>query len=205
MLSSLLLSIAVATVTPVLTTDWSDEDVSAELDFCDALEIDDPSVPLQVWANESDNRASAHNPNGDASGIFQLMPATAKGLGYPLAGDPTLAAYRALGVSGQLRWATRYYGPHRGLISTVARLYLCTFLPALLECGDDMGAVLAAKGGTLGWAYDANWRSFDPRGTGVITVQSLVDAAARATGPRTRELIGRVQAAKAVRDTAPGV
>lgn len=204
LLAPLLLSIAVAAVTPTLTTDWTDDDVAAELDFCDVLEIADPSVPLQVWANESDNRSGAHNPNGDASGVFQLMPATARGLGYPLAGDPHLDAYRAMGVSGQLRWATRYYGPHKGQIGTVARLYLCTFLPALLECGDNMDAVLAVRDGTLGWAYAANHTSFDPHGTGVITVQSLVDAAQRATGPRTRELIARAVEAKRARVTQPG-
>jgi soluble lytic murein transglycosylase-like protein len=52
---------------------------------------------LQVWANESDNKAGAHNPHGDASGIFQLMPSTAKDLGYPISADPHLSAYRLLG------------------------------------------------------------------------------------------------------------
>jgi hypothetical protein len=190
---------------PTLTTDWSDADVSAELDFCDTIGCDDPTVPLQVWANESDNKAGAHNPNGDASGIFQLMPETAKGLGYPLSGDPHLANFRALGVAGQLKWAVRYYGAHAGKVNTVGEFYTCTFLPALLDCAKDLQFILCGQRGPLAWAYQAN-QGFDVGRRGFITVQDLVDAAQRATGPRTRELIARVLAAKAARaptDPAP--
>lgn len=187
---------------PTLTTDWTDQDIAAELAFCDAAGIDDCTVPVQVWANESDNRAGAHNPNGDASGIFQLMPSTARGLGYPVAADPHLSAFRLLGVSGQLPWATKFYAAHRGQVSTVARFYLCTFLPALLSCGDDPTHIIAAANGPLAWAYVAN-KGFDPTGRGFISVGDLVDAAHRATGPRTRELIARILAAKAQADTDP--
>lgn len=179
----------------MLTSDWTDADVGAFLDFCDAVEIIDETVPLQVWANESDNRAGAHNPNGDASGVFQLMPSTAGDLGYPLARDPHLVAFRASGVSGQLPWAAKFYGNHKGQVGTVARFYLCTFLPALLSCADDPNRILAGENGPLAWAYVAN-RGFDADGNGYIRVGDLVAAAVRATGPRTRELIGRVQAAK---------
>jgi hypothetical protein len=191
---------------PVLTADWTDDDCAAEIAVCDALGIDDVTVPLQVWANESDNKPGAHNPNGDASGIFQLMPSIAKGLGYNVAADPHLEVFRRAGVTEQLRWATKFYGNHRGQVGTVARFYLCTFLPALLSCGDDMSHAIAAKGGTLSGAYDAN-PVFDHDHKGWITVGDLVAAAARATGPRTRELMARVVAIKAARadtDPAPG-
>ena len=190
----------------MLTADWSDAvDIPAYLAFCEAVGIEDETVPLRVWASESDNKASAHNPDGDASGVFQLMPDTAKGEGYDLASDPHLAAFRASGVAGQMVWATKFYGNHKGHVGTVARFYTCTFLPALLECADDPGFVLAAKGGPLAWAYEDN-RAFDHAGKGNIVVQDLVDATVRATGPRTRELIARVQTAKAARaetDPAP--
>lgn len=186
-----------------LTLDWTDDDVAAEVAFCDSCGIADPTVPIQVWASESDNRAGAHNPNGDASGIFQAMPATLKGLGYDLASDPHLDAYRALGVSGQLAWATRFYGNHVGQVGTVARFYLCTFLPSLLSCGDDLTHVIAAHGGALGWAYDAN-PAFDHDRKGWITVGDLVSAAVRATGPRTREIMDRVRACRANAVTQPG-
>ena len=181
---------------PLLTTDWRDSDCAALVAMCDALEIEDPTVPLQVWANESDNRAAAHNPHGDASGIFQLMPSTARGLGYDVDADPHLDAYRAAGVAAQIGWATKFYGNHKGQVGTVARFYLCTFLPALLSCGDYMSHAIATQGGSLGWAYDAN-KGFDHDHKGWITVGDLVSAAARATGPRTRELMARVVAAKA--------
>jgi hypothetical protein len=189
---------------PTLTIDWSDADVQALLAFCDAIGCQDPTVPLQVWANESDNKAGAHNPNGDASGIFQLMPQTARGMGYPLDTDPHLDAFRASGVSAQLRWATRYYAPHKNKVGTVGEFYVCTFLPALLDCAKDPNSVLCALGGPLAWAYRAN-AGFDPTGRGFIAVSDLVAAAQRATGPRTRELIARVLAAKALvpTDAAP--
>ena len=183
----------------MLTSDWLDTDLPAYLDFCETVGIDDPTVPVTVWANESDNHPGAHNPNGDASGLFQLMPDTARGLGYPLEADPHLSAYRLLGVSGQLEWATKYYGNHKGQIGTVQRFYLCTFLPALLSCGDDSAHILAGAQGPLAWAYSAN-SGFDIHKRGYITVSDLADAAHRAVGPRTRELIGRILSAKLVRE-----
>ena len=187
-----------------LTADWQDQDIAAYVEFCDAVQIADYTVPLQVWASESDNKAAAHNPNGNASGIFQLMPATAKDIGYNVRFDPTLAMFRAMPVAGQLDWARKFYGAHTGQVGTVASFYLCTFLPALLSCAADPTHVLAAKGGPLEWVYTANAASFDPLHTGFITVQSLVDAAARATGPRTHELMDRVRAYRATITTQPG-
>lgn len=184
----------------MLTADWQDTDVYAYLDFCDDVEIADPTVPVQVWANESDNRAGAHNPNGDASGIFQLMPQTAKSLGYDIAADPHLDAYRASGLVAQFAMAARYYGAHKGKVGTVARFYCSTFMPAFLGCADDPAYVLAADGGIRAWAYGPN-RGLDVTGRGSITIGDLVSAAARATGPRTRELMARVTAAKAARAT----
>jgi hypothetical protein len=187
----------------MITQDWSDTDVAAFLDFCTATEIVDESVPIRVWANESDNRTTAHNPGGDASGIFQLMPATAKGIGYNVASDPKLAAYRELSVSGQLEWATKFYGTYKGRIGTVASFYVSTFLPALLPHADETGFVLCASTGPFAFAYNGN-KGFDTDKKGWITPGDLVDATVRATGPRTNELIARVAAAKlAIADTDP--
>jgi hypothetical protein len=185
----------------VLSADWSDTDIAAYVDFCDQVEISDVSVPMQVWSSESDNKSAAHNLGGDASGIFQLMPATAKEIGYDTSLDPHLDHFRQLGVAGQMPWAAKFYAPHRGQVGTVARFYLCTFLPALLSCADDPTHVVAGKEGPLAWAYAGNAHAFDPQGTGVITVQSLVDRARRTTGPRTVELIGRAVEYKRGRDT----
>lgn len=205
----------------VYTRDWTDaEDVPAYSAMCDVLEIADCTVPLQVWANESDNRSTAWNRGGNASGIFQAMPATLRGLGWDVAHDLTLGKFRALTVHEQLIWATKYYGNHRGQTPTVAAFYLCTFLPALLSCASTPQAIIASPTHYPG-AYAGNWTSFDvlrdaaghpvpdkdghPQvNKGYIVVQDLVDAAARATGPRTRELMERVRTYRANAITQPG-
>ena len=185
-----------------LTADWSDDDIAAYLDFCAQCETP-VDVPLTVWANESDNRTTAHNPGGDASGIFQLMPSTAKAIGYDVATDPHLAAFRQLGVRGQLEWARHFYGPKSGKLGTVARWYLCTFLPLLIDHGEDLAFVLCGARGEGPLkdedsidAYNGN-RGFDREKKEYITVFDLVRAANGAVGPRTRELIARVTAAQA--------
>lgn len=177
------------------TDDWSQDDLVKLLDFCSALGIGDCTIPLRVWANESDNKTTAHNANGNASGIFQLMPATARGLGYDVDSDPTLSAYRALSVSDQLDWALKYYLPHKGKLSSVSRFYVANFLPALLDHADDPEYDLTSSLSPS--VYEAN-KGFDTAGKGYITPQDLVDASVRATGPRTNELISRLQAAEGV-------
>ena len=176
------------------TADWLDADIRAYVDFCRAIGLTDAQllVPMTVWANESNNTTTAHNKNGDASGLCQLMPATAKGLGYDLAADPHLDAYRALSVTEQLSWCARYYANHKGRVGTVGRFYTATFLPAELESADDLQHVVCGTGGPYPWAYAAN-RGFDLHGRGYITVQDMVDAALRQCGPRTHELWARVR------------
>jgi hypothetical protein len=175
-----------------LTIDWTADDITAYRAFCATIQAP-LDVPVTVWANESDNRTTAHNPGGNASGLNQLMPETAKGLGYDLAADPELSAYRSLSVEGQLRWIQLYYAPFSGRLSTVARLYVATFLPAYVDDADDPSFVLCAVGGPNAWAYMPN-RGFDVQGRGEITPADLEAAARRAVGPRTRELLGRISA-----------
>ena len=177
-----------------LTDDWSDSDIAAYLTFCGVCQVP-LEVGITVWANESDNKTTAHNPNGHASGLNQLMPQTARGLGYDTTTDPYLAGYREFTPAGQLAWVTKYYQPHAGGLGSVGRLYVATFLPALLEHGDDMAFELCALAGPYSWAYRANL-GFDRTGKGSIVVQDLVDAANRAVGPRTRELLARIGAAQ---------
>lgn len=124
-----------------------------------------PLDMLGVWMSESGVKASAHNPNGHASGINQLMPPIAAGLGWShedaLPADPTqhipLSVYRSLNALQQLPWVEKYYSPYAGKMTSPSRCYLATFLPALLAdptLNDQ--TVLAQKGGKLGWAYSAN-------------------------------------------------
>jgi hypothetical protein len=192
-----------------LTSDWTDEDLTAFLDFCQRLGIDDETVPLRVWAAESNNRPRAIGP-GYASGVFSLTPSAAKSIGYDVVSDPDLSHFRTLPVREQLRWAERHYAKRKGPIHTVARLYTHNFLPDLVNRADNPDAILVKQGDP---AYDSNWTRFDvkrdaagrpipdPFGTpqpdkGFIRVADLEAAAERATGPRTNELIERATALK---------
>jgi hypothetical protein len=173
------------------TSDWTDADLDRLLAFANDMVLTDPTIPLRVWANESDNKTTAHNPSGDASGLFQMMPSTARGLGYDIDSDPMLANYRALPVSQQLDWAEKYYAPHRGQLDSVARFYVANFLPALLAHADDPSYNLTQG---LPASYYSQNAGFDRDGKGYITPSDLVAATIRATGPRTNELIARLQA-----------
>jgi hypothetical protein len=201
-----------------LTGDWTDDDIAAFLAFAQRLGITDETVPLRVWANESNNHPGAKG-GGLASGLFAMTPVAAKEIGYDLASDPDLKRFRSLSVKDQLPWAERYYAKRRGPIDTVARFYVYNYLPSLLSHADDPSFVLAHAGTP---AYDDNWWVFDakrdatgrpiPTSTGAsqpdkgyIQVSDLEEAARRATGPRTRELIDRVQALKARGGALSGV
>jgi putative peptidoglycan binding protein len=154
---------------------------------------------LKCWKSESDVRAAAHNPNGDASGIFQAMPATLVGLGW---GKDT-AAYRRLTATQQLEWALRYYRPYRGKLVSVGAVYTATFLPALIAHAGNPDFVLTAKSGPLGWAYAPN-AVFDRNGDLAITVGELEDAVRRnCIGARWTELLARLEGRVAQQPTEP--
>lgn len=175
-----------------LTADWTEDDVSAELDFCDAEGITNPAVPIEVWAVESDNLSTSHNVHGDASGILQLMPSTAFALGWPDV-DTNLDAFRELTVAEQMTWAARFYEYNRNRIGTVRDFYLCTFLP--YDCGGDPERVIMGADGPRAGAYAANI-GFDVTGRRFITSSDLTDAVERrAESPRTKELVARIELA----------
>lgn len=143
---------------------------------------------LSVMMSESGVRANAHNPNGNASGLIQFMPATLAGLGWR-AGD---AAFRQLNATAQLPFVRAYFLPHKGKLVSAAACYVATFLPALLRHAHDPGYVLTAKNGPLGWAYAPN-AVFDRNKDYAITVGELEDAIARnCRGPRWAELTARL-------------
>lgn len=175
-------------------SDWTAADVARYLAFCRAVGIADVTVPVRVWSFESNNLTTAHNPAG-ASGLFQLEPATAKDIGYPVAGDPDLAKFRAMTVSQQLEWAERYYGAHKGQIGDVASFYVSTWLPVLLPHAGDPTFKLAGKAGPYADAYAAN-RVFDKGAKGYIVPGDLVAAAdSAANSPRSQALLARIVAA----------
>ena len=131
------------------------------------------------------------------------MPAIARGLGWDpadadgAAGSP-LAKYRSLDAFHQLLpWIERYYAPHVGVCDSAQLWYLATFLPAYLDRPRDQltdDLVLAARGGPLGWAYEANM-VFDADRNGKITLGELGQAVSRnCHGPRYAEASVRLAA-----------
>lgn len=147
---------------------------------------------LQVMMAESGLRPDAHNPHGHASGLIQFMPATLPRLGWT-AGH---GAFRRLSAEEQLPFVERFYRPYKsyGLTST-ARLYQATFLPATLAGGSDPETVLAGRDGPYAGAYRAN-SGLDRRGDGIIRVSDLTAAVdRRCRGPRWEEARARLEGA----------
>jgi hypothetical protein len=178
------------------TADLPDEFFTDIVAMCSRLGCD-PLDLLGVAAYESGVRAKAHNPHGDASGLWQLMPSTARGLGWNVTTDPHLAAFRALGPVGQLPWFDKYFQPYRGKLVSSGACYVAVFLPALLDDAGDPTFILCGESGPLAWAYKAN-ANFDTGKTGVIRVsdlQAAVPRACRTLGDRWSEIAQRVGAA----------
>lgn len=153
----------------------------------------DPKDLLSVMMSESGVAPEAHNPNGDASGLIQFMPATLVALGW----TQGYAAFMRLAASAQLPYVVAYYRPWAkaaGAWDSAGRLYQATFLPGTLASARLPQDTLCAKGGTLGWAYSAN-AVFDENGDGRITIQELTDStlrAARGNLARWNELLTRI-------------
>jgi hypothetical protein len=149
---------------------------------------------------ESGAYATAHNPNGDASGIFQAMPSTLKNLSFRPELQPAdrAAAFRLLGVRGQLPFLRRYYAPYKGRLSSVALIYVATFTPAFLDGalagGPDFVLVDSARSAWDRTVFASN-AGFDANHDLKISVVELDDAVRRqCRGNRWNELHARLGA-----------
>ena len=175
------------------TADISELALTRFADVCGFLACQQLDLAAVLYS-ESGWYATAHNPNGDASGIFQAMPATLKGLGFApeLPPDARAAKFRTLTAADQMPWLKRYYAPYRGKLNSVTACYLATFLPAdLAHAGDDQ-YVLAQKGGYRGVIYTAN-AAFDANRDLCIRVGELGQAVRRnCTGPRWADLVSKL-------------
>jgi hypothetical protein len=178
------------TPTSGATADLSDgffvsvRSTSAELG-CNPIDL------LSVMMSESGVKATAHNANGHASGLIQFMPATLERLGWTAGHE----AFRQLDAEAQMPFVKKYFAPFakKGLTSG-ARLYQATFLPATLDDGSDAGTVLVEQGGKHDFAYGPN-KGLDTDKDGTITVGELQQAIDRnAKGPRWNEILSRLGA-----------
>lgn len=171
-----------------LTVDITDDDIHALGAMCASVGAD-PLDMASVAMSESGFRPDAHNRNGDASGVWQMMPATLHGLG---GGD--IAAFRALSIAEQMPWWGRYYAPAKGRLASATACYLWTFLPARIGHATEPNYVLAAKGDErTGAVFSAN-AGFDRDGDLRIEVRELGLAIVRAcvAAPRWTELEARI-------------
>ena len=179
------------------TSDWTDADVEAFVALAARLE----ASPLDLagcWMSESGLHTSAHNPNGGASGLFQVMPSTLHGLGYH-----DMRPFTGLPVQEQLHWAERYYTPHRGRLVSAGACYLATFLPALMAHATEPMFILCGRFGPHQEWYQAN-SGLDVNHDGWIRVQDLTDRIARVQkGSRWDEFASRVKACQQEADTEP--
>ncbi len=172
------------------TSDIPDDFEVALLELCTRLRCK-PLDLIGCWYSESGVHASAHNPGGDASGIFQAMPATLKNLGFP----GTHEDYRKLSATEQLAWAEKYYANYAGSLDSAASCYVATFLPAFVKFSGNKDYVLCDNKDRLAWAYKAN-TVFDANHDGQITVSEMQQRIDSVThGPRWDELVGRIAVA----------
>lgn len=156
-----------------------------------------PQDLLSVMQSESGLRATAHNPNGNASGLIQFMPSILRGLGWDSDPDDTTDAanFRAQVRAEEQasKWVLQYFQPHVGKLVSGAALYQATFLPATLSLGSDPSTVISDPvNGPNPGAYAAN-KVFDTQSKGFITVGDLQDAINRnATGSRWQSVVDRL-------------
>lgn len=190
-----------AATTPATGSEWAETN-DHTADLTDAFFVGmhavaasigtNPEFLLAVMNSESGIRASAHNPNGHASGLIQFMPATLVRLGWTLGHE----AFRRLSAEEQLPFVERYYRPFvaQGLNST-ARLYQATFLPATLNRGSQPETVIVdVNANDNAFAYAPN-RGLDRRGDGRILVGDLTAFVERAkNSARWREARDRLAA-----------
>src|SRR5258708_39964546 len=93
----------------------SDSFFTSLVEMCRRLECR-PIDMAGCWMSESGLSPKAHNPGGNASGLFQALPSTLAGLGYRQHWDDFIR----LSAEEQLPWAERYYSPFKGQLTSAA-------------------------------------------------------------------------------------
>jgi hypothetical protein len=145
----------------------------------------DPKDMLSVWLYESGVSSHAHNKNGHASGLCQIMPFNLNGSGWHMKdgeGKPDHAAFRALSAEQQLPYVEKYYSSYAGKLTDRVQCYVATFLPAFINSDKSLDFVLCRKDDhrkDLRDAYAAN-KGFDAEGKHYITRGDLAAAIDRA-------------------------
>jgi Transglycosylase SLT domain len=108
-----------------------------------------PEDLLNVMSLESGIDPTAHNANGDASGLIQFMPSTLKGLGF----QGSHADFRQMSSIDQLDYVKKYILGNMkyngGPFTSAAQYYVANFLPVALQLpgikAGDPSTIIAAK------------------------------------------------------------
>lgn len=154
-----------------------------------------PEDLLNVMAVESGIDPTAHNKNGDASGLIQFMPSTLKSMGF----KGSHVDFRNLSSVEQLDWVKKYITNNMALnggpFTSAAQYYVANFLPVALKLPGikrgDPNTVIVAKNPEHAHLpgistkletiyYDAN-TALDANKDGAITfgdIQAVLDHAA---------------------------
>jgi transglycosylase-like protein with SLT domain len=111
-----------------------------------------PEDLLNVMAVESGIDPTAHNANGNASGLIQFMPSTLKGLGF----QGSHADFRHMSSVDQLDYVKKYIQGNMkyngGPFTSAAQYYVANFLPVALQLPGikqgDPKTILAAQNPT---------------------------------------------------------
>lgn len=166
-----------------VTSDWSDADFARYIEICRELSCEPLHLMKVMWVEGSKPGlggcyADAMNPHSSATGLIQWMKPHYERWGY------TRDQFARLGVSGQLPYLLPYFMPHRGKLTTAARIYTAVFLPADIDHSADPEFILSKKGGRRDWAFAPN-RIFDRNKDGAIQVRELDETiAAQIAGAR---------------------
>lgn len=108
-----------------------------------------PEDLLNVMSLESGIDPTAHNANGNASGLIQFMPSTLKGLGF----QGSHAEFRQMSSVDQLDYVKKYILGNMkyngGPFTSAAQYYVANFLPVALQLpgikAGDPSTIIAAK------------------------------------------------------------
>lgn len=112
-----------------------------------------PEDILNVMAVESGLNPSAHNRNGNASGLVQFMPSTLKNIGF----RGNHSDFRDLGAVAQLDWVEKLIRNQMkmngGPFTSAAQYYVGNFIPAALKIPGvrkrDPNAIICSKNPTI--------------------------------------------------------
>lgn len=153
---------------------WTDDDFRVLEATARSIRAN-PADLLLPLTKESGLRQSAMNASSRASGLNQIMPSTARGLGISEAefGEmPSQSIAKGLGYVRRyfhsLQWVREGHA-----FRSAAQVYEANFAPARLPLGTGRGVVLYRRG-VDGRAYDDN-RGFDVANKGTITMGDLAD------------------------------